>query len=70
MKAARSSSRPSKAKLTAAAFRKRFGVKPTQDDLERVNCMQAGLPGHTQCGICIEHGKPRFECGCLGRRSL
>lgn len=22
------------------------------------------MPGHSQCGICPEHDKPRFQCGC------
>jgi hypothetical protein len=66
MKAKRSSRRP-KAKITSAMFLKRFGMKPTQDDLQRVNCSKAGTEGHRQCGVCSSHGRPRFECGCLGK---
>ena len=48
------------------------GVKsdgqPTCDCEERINCKEVGLPGHYQCGICEEHKRPRFECGCLKYR--
>ena len=46
-------------------FEKRFGVKPVDDDLERANCQKVGEIGHFQCGICDEHNKPRFMCGCI-----
>lgn len=39
--------------------------EPERDDLERVNCDKAGEFGHFMCGICAEHTKPRFECGCM-----
>lgn len=34
---------------------------PNDDDWERINCPKAGLPGHTQCGWCPEHGHPNFR---------
>jgi hypothetical protein len=45
-------------------FEDRTGRKPEHDDLERVNCNQAGETGHWSCGWCDEHYAPRFECGC------
>lgn len=52
-------------------FIKLVGREPTQDDLERVNCLDAGKVGHSQCGWCHIHNSPRFECGCLrfGKRN-
>lgn len=44
-------------------FIRRFGRKPELDDLDRVNCQDKSF-GHSQCGICLEHNKPRFMCGC------
>jgi hypothetical protein len=51
-------------KITSEEFTKRFGREPVMDDLNRVNCPEAGDPGHYQCGVCEEHDKPRFMCGC------
>lgn len=41
------------------------GREPVLDDMDRVNCVDAGQPGHYQCGWCDTHDKPRFICGCL-----
>jgi hypothetical protein len=30
------------------------------DDLERTNCPDAGTESHTFCGLCKNHGQPRF----------
>lgn len=51
--------------MTEEEFKKRFGRAPEQDDLHRVNCEQPGTLGHFMCGVCPEHQKPRFMCGCL-----
>lgn len=37
---------------------------PKDDDLARVNCPNAGAPGHSHCGWCEIHDRPRFECVC------
>jgi len=47
--------------MTRFGFWWRFGRWPVQDDLERVNCSQAGQIGHWGCGICVHH-KPRWQC--------
>lgn len=47
--------------MTEEEFIKIVGKEPYQDDLERVNCPEAGKLGHTCCGIC-KHGKPKFLC--------
>lgn len=49
---------------SAREFKTQFGFAPENDDLDRVNCEQAGMPGHSQCGVCPEHDQPRFVCGC------
>ena len=51
--------------MTTEEFEKVVGRPPVEDDMERANCEKAGWAGHHQCGICTEHGKPRFTCGCL-----
>jgi hypothetical protein len=38
------------------------GVLPAQDDLERVNCDKVGAFGHSQCGWCETHNRPRSYC--------
>jgi hypothetical protein len=53
--------------LTAQDFTILLGRDPEGDDLERTNCAKAGAPGHSQCGMCPEHKKPRFGCGCVVR---
>jgi hypothetical protein len=30
----------------------------------RSKCQRVGEEGHTNCGWCEEHKKPRFFCGC------
>lgn len=35
------------------------------DCAERIACKKAGSIGHFQCGVCFDHNKPRFLCGCL-----
>lgn len=50
--------------LTAIEYELRFGLVPQDDDLERVNCKQAGTEGHRFCGVCKTHKMPRFECSC------
>ena len=52
-------------KMGAGAFRQMVGRKPEQDDLHRVNCLDAGTVGHLMCGWCDKHGSPCFECACL-----
>jgi len=49
--------------MNAEEYEKRFGVKPKHDDLERVNCVQAGTSCHYMCGICVWCDKPRHICG-------
>jgi hypothetical protein len=44
-------------------FERMTGLAPEADDLDRVNCPQAGNEGHMFCGICVPCGKPRFVCG-------
>ena len=39
------------------------GAAPQHDDLERCNC-RLREPGHSSCGWCVHHWKPRFVCGC------
>ncbi len=54
--------------ITKEMFRKHVGRDPERDDLDRCNCLEAGTPGHSQCGWC-EHDLPVFECAdCLRKR--
>lgn len=53
--------------MNAQEFEQKVGHAPHDDDLERVNCPVAGIGGHSMCGWCGEHDKPRFVCGCVGR---
>jgi hypothetical protein len=46
--------------MTAEQFTKLTGHAPENDDLERVNCEEVGLYGHSQCGLCGFCGWPRF----------
>lgn len=50
--------------MNAILFRIKTKRWPTDDDLERVNCKDAGNLGHMFCGWCEKHDKPRFECLC------
>jgi len=54
--------------MTAKEFKEKTGMEPVNDDLDRVNCPDAGKLGHWQCGWCKEHDKPYFMCGCLNRK--
>lgn len=45
-------------------YLEKVGCPPQDDDLERVNCKNAGKLGHQHCGFCDVHNKPRFICGC------
>lgn len=51
-------------KITRAKFIERTGKQPIHDDMERVNCPDAGKPGHLSCGWCDEHNLPQFVCCC------
>jgi hypothetical protein len=51
--------------MSAMEFEEFLGSPPENDDLERVNCKEAGTIGHSQCGWCLYHSRPRFECGCV-----
>ena len=53
--------------ITAYEFRTLHGHDPQHDDLTRINCPTTGVPGHMQCGLCPEHNRARFICGCLAR---
>ncbi len=47
--------------MTKREFFQRYGRLPERDDLDRVNCPDAGKLGHINCGLC-SCGLPRFEC--------
>ena len=47
---------------TREDFLNATGRLPEQDDLDRVNCPDAGKSGHSSCGICKEHKLPVFMC--------
>jgi hypothetical protein len=51
-------------KMTEQEYFAKTGYKPVNDDLDRVNCDDAGLPGHWNCGWCDIHRCPRFSCLC------
>ncbi|ADQ52819.1 hypothetical protein CL89_gp100 [Aeromonas phage PX29] len=50
-----------KTEMDAKLFKKFTGRKPIQDDLERVNCQQAGKMGHTHCGWNHRAHRPMYE---------
>jgi hypothetical protein len=50
---------------TAEEFETMTERAPEHDDLDRLNCPDAGLVGHLLCGDCVVHQLPRFMCGCL-----
>lgn len=56
--------------MTPEEFEAKVGHKPEQDDLERANCELAGNIGHSMCGWCLNHDKPRFICGCLVKEDI
>ena len=49
--------------MNAYEFEQVTGRSPIEDDLERVNCEQAGRIGHLSCGWCAICDGPMFECG-------
>jgi len=49
--------------ITREKFIEATGREPEQDDLERVNCPDAGKPGHWSCGWNAEKNRPVFEVG-------
>lgn len=57
-----------KMKLLASYTRQDFywltGRNAIDDDLDRVNCPDAGKPGHSCCGVCPRCRMPRFSCTC------
>lgn len=53
--------------MDAKEFKEITGDEPELDDLDRVNCKLAGEAGHSSCGMCPVHNKPRFRCGCIAK---
>lgn len=51
--------------MSEEEFLEKVGRLPVDDELERVNCEYIGTRGHSSCGWCKEHDKPRAQCGCL-----
>lgn len=55
-------------KWTELDFENRVGRAPDNDDLDRVNCGEAGTRGHRGCGVCEKHNLPMFTCNeCFSR---
>lgn len=52
------------AEITRKKFKEATGRNPENDDLERVNCPDAGKIGHRSCGWCKNCNLPVFECFC------
>ena len=50
--------------MNAEEFERKTGRPPECDDLERVNCSEAGTLTHMSCGWCDSCDGPRFECAC------
>jgi len=50
--------------VTKEQFEEKVGREPTETELSQCNCEIIGIPGHSFCGWCDEHDKPRFECNC------
>ena len=48
--------------MDAKAWLRIFGAEPMQDDLDRMNCPDAGKPLHSGCGWCFEHHQARWMC--------
>ena len=48
--------------ITREIFWAATGVEPTDDDLDRCNCMFVGSPGHLMCGWNDEFHLPQFLC--------
>ena len=51
--------------FTEETYTRVFKIAPFVGDLDRVNCHLAGHVGHQNCGVCGNHNRPRFECGCI-----
>lgn len=47
-----------------AKYKEMVACEPEMYVLERTFCSEAGKDGHNYCGICTDHNKPRFICGC------
>ena len=45
---------------TELEFEEDTGCKPVQDDMDRVNCTEAGEIGHTMCGWNDKKNCPMF----------
>lgn len=43
------------------AFGRKHSLTTLEDDWQRLLCPNAGVFGHRSCGICPEHGVPRFR---------
>lgn len=48
--------------MDAQTFELKVGRAPVQDDLDRVNCKQAGELMHSNCGWCDKCDRPHFQC--------
>ena len=48
-------------KMNSKEFMLLTGRLPENDDLERVNCNEAGSDGHIMCGTCEAHNMPVWE---------
>lgn len=46
--------------ITAERFQKATGFPPSDDDLERCNCLLAGKTMHSDCGWCFARELPVF----------
>lgn len=53
--------------IDEAEFLELTGREPINDDIYRVNCPEAGEFGHSDCGWCIRHNGPVYQCGCKDR---
>lgn len=51
--------------ITRQQFIAATGYEPEHDDLDRVNCMEAGTIGHLCCGWNAEKSRPQFEVGAV-----
>ena len=49
---------------TVKEFEAAMGRPPEDDDMERVNCPDAGKILHTCCGWCEDCDRPMFACQC------
>ena len=50
--------------MTASQAPCHFCGCPVCACLDKMFCRQEGEPGHNWCGVCEDHGTPRFRCGC------